>query len=292
MPKILTVKPGTIKGTDRWTGRAKYSKKFTFVYTVLGDSTLDDEDTIAATPGLPLLGQIVKGAYCVSKQYDEKDTHALLWEVTCQFDSDASFAPDDDIQKDPPDFTPEWSWSYETIEQLIDVDQITGDLIETAAGEKIPITGPFAIPVLTIQRYKETFDPDEILLYANRTNETEFWGADPKVALLAGIQDKRAVIQTVNYRLVTYTIKFNFLMVKSGSDLVFTGWNAAPLHQGTYYKRTSDSKKVPFLDENGKPRLGNLTVSGDDNGDSDPNYLDFARHRQANLNQLDLGPWS
>jgi hypothetical protein len=295
MPKIIDAKPGSISGGTTWSGK-KYQKTFSMVYTVLGDNTTQTEDDILNTIGLPALGVIVRGCYFKSAKAKEIDTHALLWEVDCSFDSELQLDSQTSDTPDPLDLTPDWSWSSEPVQQLIDCDQVTGLPIVTKAGEKILIDSDFAIPVLTIVRYQAYFDPDTILAFENTTNSTTFWGAPPGVALMGEIRDKRTVVQTVPLREVTYSIKFNFLMApvipSGGGSPIFelVGWKSAPLHQGTYYK-ASTGEKISFLDENGKPRIGNLDIDGDDNGDADPVYLNFNRYRQTNFNLLSLGPW-
>ncbi len=293
MPKILgaAVAVEGKTGSRRWTGPGRYVTTYGFVYTILGDSVNDTADDILNTAGLPPLGGTLNGTYVVGYKAKEKDTHALLWEVEAELSSEAF--PDissGTFEEDPTDLTPTWEWDFELLDQVIEVEKKTGDPIENSAGERIIEKTEIALPVLTITRIQESFDPDVILDYVNYTNETAFWGAPPTACLMTGIRDRRANIDQTELRSVTYQIKFNLALKKSpGGVLEVIGWRSRPLDQGSYYLDGTD--KISFLDENGNAIIGNLDGSGGDNGVATPEYLNFAKYPETDFNTLALGPY-
>lgn len=289
MPKVIDCKPGSIEGGSVWKGRGRFHKTSVMIYTVLGDNTTQTEDDILGAIGLPVLGTRVRGMFFTGAKAKEIDTHALLWEITVTFDSEAQGLNDEETLS-PTELRPDWNWDFETLETLLDVDQVTGAPIQTVAGEKIPMMGEIVIPVLNIVRTEDYFDPITILVYGGTVCSTEFWGFPVGTAYMAGIRDKKQVIETIEYREVNYIIKFNVLMSMVDGEFSFIGWDGNPLHQGTYYIDYLGNKN-PFLDEAGKPRLGNLDALGDNNGTADPVYLNFKKKRRSNFNTLNLGPW-
>lgn len=299
MPKIIGLQP--VPRSEGISGELSLDqnrivvKRFSLDYQIRGDSVDDDEDDILATPGLPTLGDVLRGATCKRQSVDEDDTHALLWNVRCDFDSRI----EEGKTENPEDRPPKWSWTFETIDEVLEFDAIDGEAkpVQNSALEPLFITAPVAIPVLTVEKIQIAFDADTILNFANRTNSEEFWGAPSGCALMAGITDVEEIINGDEYRKVTYTIKFRFKYDDSG-DVREDSWNSEPLDHGTRYFNgvaglpNVDFNWTAFVDEQGNPTTGNLNGMGNQLFIlDDPVYLSFNRFPKADFNSLALGPF-
>jgi hypothetical protein len=108
MPQIID----TTTAADGYAGEYRISdrrfgllnKKFSIVYQVLADNASQTEDDILTTTGLPGIYTYLRGGYCVSKKAKEENTAALLWEVTCDFDSNIN--PTNAGETDPTSCSP------------------------------------------------------------------------------------------------------------------------------------------------------------------------------------------
>jgi hypothetical protein len=275
------------------------NKKFSLVYQVLADSDADDEDDILTTTGLPGIFTYLRGGYCISKKAKEVDTAALLWEVTCDFDSNIN--PTNAGKTDPTTLQPEWDWSSETEQRHMEKD-VNGDRIQNSAQHPYFIEAPVTMPVLTITRYEASFSPTTLIAYVNRVNETAFWGVPAGSALCSEIRDSGVAINGTNYRKVTYTFKVR-LDYETGS-LVANAWQLSLLDHGPYYidfgedapqaagEIIKEEYKVRFKDRNNKPITGNLDGSGGKlEGSASLVWNAFDKFREAEFNDLSLGPW-
>jgi len=304
MPKILDVIDGSqsatfsaVKQGERWTRK----KTFTNTYYVLGDTLNDTEETIKATSGLPVLFALLRGTLC--KRIVCKETNRIkhpvtgvnagLWEVKADFDSDV----DPESEQSPLAMEPRVRWTGETEDEVLERDPITGDPIETDAGEPIIITTPSARPILEVERYEAwPFNPQVILDYANKANSTPFYGAPTGTAFMLPMHSEEETIEQVKYAKVIYRIKFKLRIDESTGQLEEDTWKAKPLHQGYYFMKQQDpfnDVRTLNTDENGQPLLTNL-----ENGTgrklaqgADPQYKEINRVAKANFNNLNLGPF-
>lgn len=298
MPKILGVDNGSISASHSLEKKDKFwvkKKTYKLVYLVLADSLADDEEDILATAGIPPLFYPYNGTVCKKRTPTEttrvvhpvSGVSSALWEVACDFDSDI----DPDQNQDPDQKTPTVRWYGETDEEVLEKDAITGDPIETEAGEPIIITTPVVHPVLEISRYEPyPFDPDTMLDYAHHTNSTVFWGAPQGSALMLPMEVDEEIIEKVKWCKVVYKIKFR--IKKDGGGMMQDTWKARPLHHGFKYRKVAGEPPQVFTDGQGNPATVNLTAGGVllPQGNP-PEYLSFNRFTKTDFNALSLGPF-
>lgn len=272
-------------------------KRFTIVYLTRPDDDedpceLDEEDAMAAT-GVPALRTLTSSAYAIGKYAKEVDSVNGVWEVYVYFDSSVPAAE--------PGM--EWSWSGETIEKVLQRDPVTGDPIVNAVGEPLLLTAPIAIPVLTVTRIEDDFDPDTILIFCNKTNLVPFVGAPQNCALMADIHDDPVYPGGVSKRKVTYTIKFD-LSYDFDTGL-FLGWSVQLLNHGTKYYVPEiiivpDGRTIPgagefvkFTDLFKNPTTGNLNLDGTPRDpDLAPTWIIYNRMPRVDINLLDIDPYA
>jgi hypothetical protein len=248
---------------------------------VRADSLNDDEDDILNATGIPVLYSNLRQAYLRSKSAREVNSSALLWEVTCTYDSHLESGQKVRKQR----------WEGEEVEEVIEHDQVTGNPVVNSVKEPLIITAPYTIPVLVIERLEYLFSPTLILNYSNRVNSAYFYGAPPGCALMKGPFGEEVDIEGTTWWNVTYRVLFN-LRLDPDTNLP-KGWFARPLNHGTKYLATTGATNYThFTDENDEKITGNLNTNGTARSiGSDPVYLTFNRYRTANFNSLGLGPF-
>lgn len=282
MASVLGVRYG-VGSTETYNAtRLKVDGSHVEIYVVQMDSVAQREDDVASVVGVPAIGaasSILTGAYCVSRNITE--IAPLVWEVECEFS--------DSIDGEAPNGDPPWnrtqkeSWSFETIEEPLLVDaQDNSEPIANSAGEALPPVGvPVAIPVLTIRRTQQTFNPQTILDFVNHVNDATFRGAAAGQALMAGIQADPAEIQGTSVWEVVYSIKFKMDQY---------GWKLRLLDQGTYYwsGAVGTSQRLPFGDDAFQQIIGNLDGSGGKNTTATPEFVEYNRYDEADFSTLSL----
>lgn len=298
--KVLGVKEGSIESNltlEKRKGTSVYKKSFRRTYYVLGDDLDDTEEDVFNTPGVPTYYTLLRGCYCrsiVAREINQvihptTGTACGLWEVDADFDSDVN--PDDDER--PENKPPKIRWHGETEEEVLEKDAITGNPVQTAAGEPILITTPYVTPVLEIRRYEIfPFDPDIMLSYSHRTNSTTFWGAPAGSALMLPMDVDEEMVKPakdedpIRYAVVTYKIKFK---IKPG---LAEPWKARVLHHGFKHRPAIGKPPVIYRDRYGNPATINLDANGVKLADgAAPQYLEFNRFQKADFNALTLGPF-
>lgn len=296
MPTLLGIKDGTRDASYGLEKRDKISvlkKQWKIDYYVLADSTLDTEDDILATAGIPSLFSFWNFAWV--KGYKAKELQSVIhpvtgvlsvvWQVTVELDSSIDQADD---EEDPTNRTPAVRWSGETEDELLEEDPITGDPIQTDADEPIILTTPVVMPVLEIKRYElYPFDPTIMLAYSHRTNSTTFWGAPAGSALMLPMEVDEETIEGVKYCNVTYRIKFKI------KPSLTEPWKARLLHHGFKYRPAAGKPPQAAQDKHGNPITVNLVNgTGEKVADGDPpEYKEFNRFAKVNFNALALGPF-
>lgn len=257
----------------------------TATYKIRTDDEDDREDVVITAPGCPYIGMpstILPGARCIERQINE--VAPRIWDVEATFSQNFISDPD---EEDPWDRTPEWSWSFETVDEPLLYDaQDASKAIQNSAGEGLPpLTRPIAVPVLTISRYELNFNPEDILNYVNFVNSSVFWGAAAGKVLCAGINASQETYKEYDMWKVTYTFKFK---------MDTHGWTARILDQGSYYwtGTVGSSEKKPFSDDSLNPIVGNLNGSGGKNTTTTPSFVSYNRYDEVDFNDQNLGPWS
>lgn len=304
MPYIIgdKVKPEGHDGGMTIEKNGEIITRFSHEYYILVENdNFNSIDVILLTPNLPLPGDIhLNGTPCVGISAREDSTHANLWIARAEFDSSKE-PPEED---DPTEWRPKWRWNYETQEELLEYDAIEGKdkPIVNTVEEPLLVLAPVVIAILTVERYQLTFDPDVIVDYANHVNTTPFWGAPKHCALMSGIQDDPETITIREHkfevRKCQYNIKFKIKKVQG--SMQEGGWDLELLNHGTRHMtghagRFGDPAApiyLQFTDEHKNPTTGNLGLDGKPlKWGQQPVYLKFNRHPEANLNQLQLGPF-
>lgn len=287
MPTLIGIKEGPDSASISYVDK-RYVRRYERTYLVETDNSTQDALSAAQTLGLPSIGSTWTsgvdfdlGARLISIE-PSRIPGTRIWELLFSWDSTTK--QDDEQAEKPEDRTPEWDWSYETIQQQLLSDKLDGKPIENSAFEPIFLDTDVPISILTITRFKETFDRNEIFDYVGKVNSMPFWDAAPRTVLMAGITDRRSDTRATDgteYRLVTYTLKFH-----PDPD----GWILKVLDQGTKYFENFVEKT--FVDDNQNPTVGKLDGNGGALADgANDVYLEFSPHDEADFTALDLGPW-
>lgn len=310
MATITGEKYNSFSGAQKYDDqRRAINTSVEITYFLQGDS-LDSPPSILATSGLPQIGDIFNGAPCKQREATEVDTAQHFWEVVCTFDN--SSKPNDLY------LSPRWSWDYETEEQVLQKDPVTGRAITNTMGERLFPSAPIAVAILNIEKFQQTFDPSTIFAYVNHTNSAMFWGAPRDHALMSGIRDDESGIEREDYpglryfRKVQYVVKFH--MDSWILELLNTGTICHRLNPDEAKDAQSDaSRKMVWAcqDESGNPierildKDGYVLGAGPDSDaeapDFDPvpteptltngGWQQFHKFPQTNFNALSLGPW-
>lgn len=279
------------------------TNKFERTYFVLGDTLEDEEGVIAGTTGIPQVGDTLRGVPCtkvdpteieqVINPFRGGDPLVGLWRVKVSFDS----STDSNTNKNhdnPTDNNPDVSWTDEETEEVLTADAITGAPLWNPVWEPVLVTHQVCISVLTVVRLENyPFDPRIQILYGNKTNLHEFYGAPTGAALLKPPNSKTKVISGVLYEEVTYKTKFKIKLDPSTSLPMPDTWTANLLAQGTRYWTIPNvfSSQVLATDKHANPTKVNLNKDGTKNTSGTPYYQQFNRTTKADLNLLNLGPY-
>lgn len=285
MSSVLGIRFGVSSSETYNQTERKVDTTHSATYLVQMDSETSRENSVALVPGVPFIGMpspIMPGAYCISRGISEIGPR--VWEVEAEFSTSIDGGEPDDVPSW--DRQPEWSWSFETVEEplLFDAQDDTVAITNSALEPLPPVGVPVAIPVLSIKRSELSFSPDTILDYVNKVNSSSFWGAAAGKALMAGISANQKKEQGFTVWDVSYTIKFK---------MDTHGWKLRLLDQGTYYwsGAVGSSQKIPFGDDAFQQVVGNLDGSGGKNSTTTPEFVTYERYDSSDFNTLDLGPW-
>lgn len=291
MPILLGTKDASFPASVSYADK-RYVRRYTRTYYVQADNSTQDGLTVAETSGLPSIGDAWTsgGDFDTGARLISIDPSPIpgtnLWEVECTWDSTTK--QDDEKDLPPDERTPEWDWSYETIQQQLRRDVVDDVPVQNSIGEPLFVDHDVAISILTITRFKESFSQSEIDDYGNRVNDAPFWGFAPGRVKCAGIADRKSDTRGTDgtqYRLVTYVFKVH-------PDP--NGWLTWVLDSGTKYRTSDDANAqiLTFVDDNQNPTIGKLDGTGKKLADgADDVNLWFRGNQEADFNDLDLGPW-
>lgn len=306
MPVLLGRQDGADSKTENLTD-AVVKEKWVRTYLVLADNVSQDENDILATSGVPQRYESLNGSLCRKRTVSEDSTCShpatgvptILYKVVCEFDP-TSTTEEDASESSIEARIPEIRWSGENEEREITKDAITGDAIQTKAGEPILITAPFALPILEIKRYESfPFDYNTILDYVNHTNDAEFWGAPKGSALMLPIVVDPENVEGILYNRVTYQIKLRIFKDEDGAKQE-NGWAARVLHHGFKYVYHLPAignaiKTEVFTDRHGNPATINLDEDGmpfEEGATVTEHFLEWNRFPLASFGNLNLGPFN
>lgn len=295
-------KEGTRTGSreisrEALTATRKSWMKTVYVVADFGET----EDDVMVASGVPLLGTVNSNAFLKKKHPREikqvifQGSEMVLWELDLHYDSHIDVSDFEDILQGSKRNL-DWSWSRETIDEVVQRDPITGEPIINSVGEPLLITAPTPIPVLTVSKVEDTFDPRQILKYSGRTNSQPFIGAPRGVVLNDGIEDEPLEEHGIMRRKITYVFKFNLKIDPDDGEM--KGWRAILLNHGTYYYEEAAlevGEKVPviFRDINKNPITGNLREDGTALPPGEPHvYKEFNRLAEADFNELNVNPYA
>jgi len=247
--------------------------RFKLTFIVLADSVNDRESDIRVTEGIPALSSYLRGAKCKKIQVSEIDTNALLWKVTCDFDSKIDQETDssnNDEANLPPELrSAKWSWGGNLETRDLLKDAITDDIIVNALGEPLPGTVKYHVPVLNLTWYQLRLGAEMILKYSNKTNSVDFLGMPKKTVLSGALTDSEVELtwsdgddangnplpaNTFKYREVKLSLEF-YIETDENDALVACTTCHRPLHIATKYLLDSADeidKAVPFKDAFGQ----------------------------------------
>lgn len=285
MASIQGIKFGCNSSESYDTENFRVNTEHTATYIILMDTESQRENSVALVPGVPYIGMpspILPGALCASRSMTE--IGPKTWEVEASFNNTFNGRQQKPDEQKPQDKSPEWSWSFETVEEALLWDaQDDSQPITSSAGEPLvpPPTTPIVIPILNLTRFETTFTPDTILTYTNQLNTTTFWGAAAGKVLCAGITAQPHIFEDEELWKVTYVFKFK---------LDDHGWKLRLLDQGTYYwtGTVGSSTQKNFGDNALEPVLGNLDGSGGKGTASTPSFVTYNRYDKQNFTSLQL----
>lgn len=184
-----------------------------FMVVTLGSNV--SEYVVRIAPGIPRVwdayvsadGAIDLGCYCRSVSC--KQVGPLNWEVTADYSSQVE---DPDKQAENPLLRPaDIKWSFAQYKRYITKDK-NDDPIVNSAGLRFKegIEVEDSRPVLSVTKNIEAFDINIALAYQNSINADAWWGVEPKVAKMQGIQASQEYENGVFFWRIQYEIHFNF----------------------------------------------------------------------------------
>jgi hypothetical protein len=275
-----------------------FQKSGTRVYLVLSKNLSQTENDIAATAGIPQIGDVLNGAIVQRVKPKEVErvihptTHAaaILWAVTVETDSRIEASQ---LQADPTDLRPKRKWYTEKENERVEVD-LFNQVLETPATEPLNVEMPMVNLILEIERYENyPTNPAAIFQFCGSTNSGTFYGAPIGTVLLDDIQSDEEFIDQQVYIKVRYVFKFRIRWVDgdtAGTIASDTYHTKEFLNQGyLYFKTPTAEEPITFLDAHGHPKKINLTADGQLLPDgADPTFTTWELVPYADFGSLNL----
>lgn len=280
--------------------------EYNATYLVVTDDRSDGPVQVGDAFGIPKLGdQFQVGndfdgrAVCIAKSVDQGDS-PWEWKVEVTWSSDLKEEPKEDIS--PLDEPPEISYGFQTRRILVpgrfqnpDAPPPSADLDRGIFAPNGELFDPqpevdLAEPVLTIVKNIADADLDdqELMALANAVNSDDFRGATARQLKMNAPQAVRKWDKEIGYYwTVTYGMAFRW-----------ETWDVQLLNQGTYYFDGGVSSSVsPWSttqarltkkDDQGNPKVINLTSSGDINDTTTPTYTRLRVFREITFGNLGI----
>ena len=256
------------------------SATFVEVHKVNADSAAETQDDIKEVPEIPSLGdEHPDNSRARVKDISVDEVEPLVFEVAVEYSTATTEDDKEDESNDPENRRPMVSWSFRTIQRVLEED-FDGNPTNNSAGTPLQPTYDEIIPVMTVERYKRQFDPSEVLNYVDTTNDGDFYGLPAEHALISGISAKEVKLEGEVFWQVTHTVEFR----------VFRNWRLRLLDHGPVFFNAQGEKENFKID--GQPTTGNLDGNGGQAPDGIVEFLTFKQYPTSNFNDLDLGPFN
>jgi len=300
--KVLGIEDGSTnseltlnKQGNKWV----YSKTWESRYFVLAQDLNQTDEQVAATTGLPQIGELAHNGICRTLRSQESmrcihpttGVATILWIVTAVFDS--RIDPDSISLNNPTLIRPKRRW-YTEYEKVRVQEDVEGSTIQTAALEPIILEKDRLILVQEIERFEPyPFDPDTIFNFADHVNQSTYYGAPQGTAWMADIQQDEEEVNNTTYERVRYVVKFR-LRINPASPSTFLSNTArlfgeiGILNQGYLHINSATGLRETFLIK-GQPvkvNLDNLGFKLDD--EDDPVFLPYVERAYADFSTLNL----
>ena len=278
--------PGYPKTKRRLQGSRIVRTKHWRLFCHSDDEAEEGEDILGQLPAQWDISADQGGGFAIREQSAERDPQKRTrWIIDLTGDDQMTDQEKEDKDKPPDQRRTEWSWDFET-EEIAMTKDVDGEDVVNSVFDPIEVTTPVIIPVLTIERQENGFDPDTILNYVNHVNDATFWGAQAGSVLCAGIRERKGeTFNGVEYRAVSYVFKFRIPNITD----VIEGWKLLLLDHGPNAINQSTGDKEAFTDAEGRKITTNLDASGlpIDPGDP-PHILRFKQFKEADFGSLNL----
>ncbi len=295
---------GFPKGTADWDGR-RIVRTYEDQWQVRAANESEGPKAIIETLNLRLGDTFFDDEFAYVKRVGpavRESGNRLVWHVPVFYTTQMPIVDIDELQNDtaPEDRRLRRRWSFETLQVAATKDAVSGAALVNSVNEPLELTEDIVIPVLTVERYKQSFDHQEILDYVNHVNAAAFYSAPAKTALMAGIEAEEDALEVHNgtlYDRVRYTIKFKIPVTEDNK-----GWLWRIIDMGTIHRDPDDETKfVPYLSDPDVTTGDRSQITGPLDGEGNPldvgdplfvlpDNTGFNKHKTANFDTLAIGP--
>lgn len=299
MPTLLGRSKGFPTGTAAWDGK-RLVREYMDEYEVQADNENQGPFTIIASLALPIGDPFFDDPFARLIRVGpakRSEVSRLIWRVPLLYTTQFSDDDADDAVKKPDLRRQKKRWTFETMQVPFTQDAVVAAVpVANSADEPIEDYVDSVIPVLTVERFQATFDPDTILDYANHTNANTFFGAPAKSVLCAGIEADddgtesagNEVWEGLLYQRVRYVFKFKIPITEDNK-----GWVSRYVDAGTRY--LSGGEYLPYMSDfdatigSTQRILGNLDGAGGKLTVGDPlHILEFEKYARADFDLLNI----
>lgn len=282
MAEIIGIKLDDSAGIQYNEQDRSRAQVLTDIYTVTAASA-EEAKFVGGVPRIGNPHSLNSAAKCVSRFARGRTEVSGIYDIDVNYSTITSAEEDEEEGAvDPWDLEPEWWWDSEMMRVRVTHDAVTNQPIDNSADDPYELEWDRPIPILHVDRYQLTFDPDVILDYVSKVNSASFWGAPVASALMSAIRPRREAVQGEKIWRVHYEIKFKI-------DGAF-GWLARVLDEGFTYLEAGARRRPQ--DELGNPLRVNLNGTGGILAVGGvKTYHTFDLTTRVDFNQLQLGPF-